>query len=109
MKLFCLGRIIEPSPGEAVYPPPRPYPLIYHIGSASNAKHLVSRAQPAPDELLGETLMTALDGLARVFHERGRLALCTVLVGYRSGISFCRLRDTCGLTGALLAASRALC
>jgi DNA-binding MarR family transcriptional regulator len=36
--------------------------------------------------------------LDRVFHERGRLAICSTLVAHPDGISFTQLQDACGLT-----------
>lgn len=36
--------------------------------------------------------------LDRVFHERGRLAICSTLVARNEGISFTRLQSACGLT-----------
>lgn len=41
--------------------------------------------------------MSALD-LDKVFHERGRLAICSALVAAESGLSFVRLQEACGLT-----------
>ena len=40
----------------------------------------------------------AYPGLERIFHERGRLAVCTCLVAFPDGLSFSELRDKCGLT-----------
>jgi predicted ArsR family transcriptional regulator len=37
-------------------------------------------------------------GLDRVFHERGRLAICSTLVAHPNGISFTQLQDACELT-----------
>jgi predicted ArsR family transcriptional regulator len=37
-------------------------------------------------------------GLDRVFHERGRLAICSTLVAHPQGISFTQLQDACDLT-----------
>jgi len=37
-------------------------------------------------------------GLERIFHERGRLAVCTCLVANPAGLSFADLQDACGLT-----------
>jgi predicted ArsR family transcriptional regulator len=37
-------------------------------------------------------------GLDRVFHERGRLAICSTLVAHPVGISFTQLQEACGLT-----------
>jgi len=41
--------------------------------------------------------MSATD-LDRVFHERGRLAICSMLVAKPEGISFTSLQESCGLT-----------
>jgi predicted ArsR family transcriptional regulator len=40
----------------------------------------------------------AYAGLERIFHERGRLAICTCLVAHPDGVSFTELHDACGLT-----------
>jgi DNA-binding MarR family transcriptional regulator len=40
----------------------------------------------------------ALEGLARVFHERGRLAVCTCLVAHPEGLRFTELQEACALT-----------
>jgi len=40
----------------------------------------------------------AYSGLQRIFHERGRLAVCTCLVAHPEGLSFTDLQDACGLT-----------
>ena len=40
----------------------------------------------------------AYAGLERIFHERGRLAVCTCLVAHPDGLSFTELQDACGLT-----------
>lgn len=40
----------------------------------------------------------ALDALDRVFHERGRLAICSALVGNADGLSFTQLLEACSLT-----------
>jgi len=40
----------------------------------------------------------AYSGLERIFHERGRLAVCTCLVSHPDGMSFTELQDACGLT-----------
>ncbi len=40
----------------------------------------------------------AYEGLERIFHERGRLAVCTCLVANSEGMSFKALQDACGLT-----------
>ena len=41
--------------------------------------------------------MSATD-LDQIFHERGRLAICSALVGSEGGLSFVQLQDACGLT-----------
>ena len=40
----------------------------------------------------------AYDGLERLFHERGRLAVCSCLIANPSGMSFKALVDACALT-----------
>lgn len=40
----------------------------------------------------------AYAGLERIFHERGRLAVCTCLVANADGLSFADLQAACGLT-----------
>ncbi len=40
----------------------------------------------------------AYEGLERIFHERGRLAVCTCLIANPGGMSFKALQDACGLT-----------
>lgn len=40
----------------------------------------------------------AYAGLERIFHERGRLAVCTCLVANADGLSFADLQSACGLT-----------
>jgi predicted ArsR family transcriptional regulator len=40
----------------------------------------------------------AYDGLDRLFHERGRLAVCTCLIANPEGMSFKALQDACALT-----------
>lgn len=40
----------------------------------------------------------AYTGLERIFHERGRLAVCTCLVANPEGLSFADLQAACGLT-----------
>lgn len=42
--------------------------------------------------------MYAFSALDRVFHERGRLAICTALVGAPDGLSFKQLQEACDLT-----------
>jgi predicted ArsR family transcriptional regulator len=36
--------------------------------------------------------------LDRVFHERGRLAICSTLVAHPDGVSFTQLQEVCALT-----------
>jgi predicted ArsR family transcriptional regulator len=40
----------------------------------------------------------AYEGLARIFHERGRLAVCTCLIANENGLTFKQLQDACALT-----------
>ena len=40
----------------------------------------------------------AYNGLERIFHERGRLAVCTCLVAHADGMTFTELQSACGLT-----------
>ena len=40
----------------------------------------------------------AFSGLERIFHERGRLAVCTCLIANREGMTFKALQDACALT-----------
>ncbi|MGZ3496642.1 MAG: transcriptional regulator [Vulcanimicrobiaceae bacterium] len=40
----------------------------------------------------------AFSGLDRVFHERGRLAICSALIGTPDGATFTQLQDACDLT-----------
>lgn len=40
----------------------------------------------------------ALGGLDKVFHERGRLAICSALIANPDGLSFTQLLETCELT-----------
>jgi predicted ArsR family transcriptional regulator len=42
--------------------------------------------------------VNAFDALERVFHERGRLAICSALVAEQAGMSFRQLQDACELT-----------
>jgi predicted ArsR family transcriptional regulator len=37
-------------------------------------------------------------GLERIFHERGRLAICTGLIAHPDGLSFTELQTACDLT-----------
>ena len=40
----------------------------------------------------------AYEGLERLFHERGRLAVCTCLIANAEGMTFRALVEACGLT-----------
>jgi predicted ArsR family transcriptional regulator len=40
----------------------------------------------------------AYEGLDRIFHERGRLAVCSCLLASPDGMSFTALQDACALT-----------
>lgn len=40
----------------------------------------------------------AFSGLERIFHERGRLAVCSCLIANPQGLRFTELQDACGLT-----------
>ncbi len=40
----------------------------------------------------------AFSALDRVFHERGRLAICTALVANAQGLPFTQLQEACNLT-----------
>ncbi len=40
----------------------------------------------------------AYEGLERIFHERGRLAVCTCLIANSAGLRFTSLQEACGLT-----------
>ena len=40
----------------------------------------------------------AFPGLERIFHERGRLAVCACLIAHPEGMRFTDLQDACGLT-----------
>jgi predicted ArsR family transcriptional regulator len=40
----------------------------------------------------------AYEGLERIFHERGRLAVCTCLIANPSGMTFTALQEACALT-----------
>jgi DNA-binding MarR family transcriptional regulator len=40
----------------------------------------------------------AYEGLERIFHERGRLAVCTCLLAHKEGMTFKALQDACALT-----------
>jgi predicted ArsR family transcriptional regulator len=37
-------------------------------------------------------------GLERIFHERGRLAICTCLIAHPEGLSFAELQSACELS-----------
>ena len=45
-----------------------------------------------------KTAQFAYEGLERIFHERGRLAVCTCLVANADGMSFTALQEACALT-----------
>lgn len=55
-----------------------------------SAKQAVSVRNAAPP--------FAYSGLERIFHERGRLAVCTCLIAHPEGLSFTELQEACGLT-----------
>lgn len=40
----------------------------------------------------------AYAGLERIFHERGRLAICTCLIAHPDGLTFTELQAACDLT-----------
>ena len=40
----------------------------------------------------------AFSGLDRVFHERGRLAICSALISNPNGLAFTQLQEACDLT-----------
>jgi len=40
----------------------------------------------------------AYSGLERIFHERGRLAICSCLIAHPAGLSFTELQTACDLT-----------
>lgn len=40
----------------------------------------------------------AYPGLDRIFHERGRLAICTCLIAHPDGLTFTDLQSACDLT-----------
>lgn len=40
----------------------------------------------------------AYEGLERIFHERGRLAVCTCLMAHPAGMRFKALQEACALT-----------
>ena len=46
----------------------------------------------------GKDAPFAYPGLERIFHERGRLALCTCLIAHPAGVSFTELQTACDLT-----------
>lgn len=45
-----------------------------------------------------ESAPFAYPGLERIFHERGRLAICTCLIAHPAGLSFTELQSACDLT-----------
>jgi predicted ArsR family transcriptional regulator len=56
------------------------------------------KASKKPTRTNGREAPYAYEGLQRIFHERGRLAVCTCLVAHPEGMSFTDLQDACGLT-----------
>jgi predicted ArsR family transcriptional regulator len=44
----------------------------------------------------------AYPGLERIFHERGRLAICTSLIAQPDGLTFAELQAACDLTDGTL-------
>ena len=60
---------------------------------STNARKASKPARPN-----GREAPYAYNGLQRIFHERGRLAVCTCLVAHPEGMSFTDLQDACGLT-----------
>jgi len=62
--------------------------------NANNAR----KAGKKPARTNGREAPYAYSGLQRIFHERGRLAVCTCLVAHPEGLSFTDLQDACGLT-----------
>src|SRR6202023_3109742 len=59
------------------------------LGAGSRGAVAMRRSEEAP---------FAYSGLERVFHERGRLAVCTCLIANSEGLSFADLQSACGLT-----------
>lgn len=57
----------------------------------------MSRKSPKKPARSGQAPF-AYVGLERIFHERGRLAVCTCLIARPEGMSFTELQDACGLT-----------
>ena len=47
---------------------------------------------------MSERAPFAFEALERVFHERGRLAICSALIAEQGGMSFRQLQDACELT-----------
>ncbi len=45
-----------------------------------------------------KTAPFAYEGLERIFHERGRLAVCSCLIAHAHGMSFSALQEACALT-----------
>ena len=66
--------------------------------SARRAVHQKKSAKPGAREA-----PYAYMGLQRIFHERGRLAVCTCLVAHPDGLTFTELQEACGLTDGNLA------
>ncbi|MBV8170616.1 MAG: transcriptional regulator [Candidatus Eremiobacteraeota bacterium] len=56
------------------------------------------KANKKPARTNGREAPYAYEGLQRIFHERGRLAVCTCLVAHPEGMSFTDLQDACALT-----------
>jgi len=57
-----------------------------------------AKRQPKRQRVDAREAPFAYAGLERIFHERGRLAVCTCLVAHPDGLSFTELQDACGLT-----------
>jgi DNA-binding MarR family transcriptional regulator len=78
------------------------------VGDAGRVRHRpdhhrddrASRTQSPPEvsALKPTSPPFAYEGLDRIFHERGRLAVCTCLVANGEGLSFTALAEACGLT-----------
>lgn len=58
----------------------------------------VRKTNKKPARANGREAPYAYSGLQRIFHERGRLAVCTCLVAHPEGMSFTDLQGACGLT-----------
>jgi len=57
-----------------------------------------AKRSPKKGRAEGREAPFAYAGLERIFHERGRLAVCTCLVAHPDGLTFTELQDACGLT-----------